>query len=141
MRQGQVEAEVAVIGNLSRADLVSAWRRAYGNSPASGLSSTLICKALVWKVQAKAYGGLSTQTKRALKAAMASGGTAIAGARPSEGSRIVREWNGAVYEVEVLADGFRWCGAHWSSLSAIAKEITGTKWSGPRFFGLTRVRS
>ena len=56
----------------------------------------------------------------------------------SIGSRLLREWNGATYEVEVLDTGYRWRGEVWSSLSAIAREITGTKWSGPRFFGLTK---
>lgn len=141
MNQTRVEADVAAIRDRIRVHLVDAWRRAYGTSPATGLSSALMRKALAWEGQSKAYGGLSAQTKRALKAALAPAGTAAPAARPSEGSRLVREWNGAVYEVEVLADGFRWRGAHWSSLSAIAKEITGTKWSGPRFFGLTGTRS
>ena len=55
---------------------------------------------------------------------------------PSRGTRLVREWNGALHEVEVLEDGYLWRGARHRSLSAIARAITGTKWSGPRFFGL-----
>lgn len=141
MSEARLNVENAAIFDLNRTDLVAAWRRAYGKPPASGLSSPLMRKALVWELQAKVHGGLSGQTKRALKAALVPKGGAVSAVMPSEGSRIVREWNGAVYEVEVLADGFRWRGAHWSSLSAIAKEITGTKWSGPRFFGLTRARS
>jgi hypothetical protein len=55
-------------------------------------------------------------------------------ARP--GAHLVREWNGRTYQVEVLNDGYRMDGRTWPSLSAIAKHITGTTWSGPRFFGL-----
>ena len=141
MSQIRAEAEIAAIFDLNRTDLVAAWRRAYGKPPASGLSSTLMRRVLAWEGQSKAYGGLSAQTKRALKAALAPASATAPAARPSEGSQIVREWNGAVYEVEVLAEGFRWRGAHWSSLSAVAKEITGTKWSGPRFFGFTGTRT
>ena len=54
------------------------------------------------------------------------------------GTRLIREWNGATYEVEVLESGYLWRGETWSSLSAIAKAITGAKWSGPRFFGLAK---
>ncbi len=52
------------------------------------------------------------------------------------GSRLVREWRGETHDVLVLEDGFEWNGEHRRSLSAIAREITGTQWSGPRFFGL-----
>ncbi len=53
------------------------------------------------------------------------------------GAHLVREWNGRTYQVEVLPKGFQMDGREWPSLSAIAKHITGTTWSGPRFFGLT----
>lgn len=57
--------------------------------------------------------------------------------RVKPGAHLVREWNGRTYQVEVLTDGYRMDGRKWASLSAIAKHITGTAWSGPRFFGLT----
>ena len=56
--------------------------------------------------------------------------------RPTAGARLVREWNGRTHEVEVLADGFLLRGQRFRSLSAIAREITGARWSGPRFFGV-----
>lgn len=52
------------------------------------------------------------------------------------GTRLVREWNGRTYHVDVIAGGFVWNGARYQSLSAIAREITGARWSGPRFFSL-----
>jgi hypothetical protein len=55
---------------------------------------------------------------------------------PSRGARLVREWHGALHEIEVLEDGYLWRGVRHRSLSAIARAITGTKWSGPRYFGL-----
>ncbi len=142
MSRTHPDAEIAAIGDLSRAGLVSAWVRIYGAAPASGLSSRLMRKALAWEAQAKAYGGLSAQTKRALKVALGSGSGSASLSftmMPTAGTRLVREWNEAVHDVEVLAEGFHWRGTHWSSLSAIAAEITGTKWSGRRFFGLRKA--
>jgi len=55
------------------------------------------------------------------------------------GTRLIREWQGETYEVTVLGKGYRWQGQHYRSLSRIAQEITGTKWSGPRFFGLSET--
>lgn len=55
----------------------------------------------------------------------------------ASGARLIREWNGKEYVIDVKDDGYLWNGKTWRSLSAIAKEITGTKWSGPRFFGVT----
>ena len=56
--------------------------------------------------------------------------------RATSGTRLIREWNGREYVVDVTAAGYLWKGKTWRSLSAIAREITGTKWSGPRFFGV-----
>ena len=54
------------------------------------------------------------------------------------GARIIRAWGGEMHEVLVVQDGFMWRGQTWASLSAIAREMTGTQWSGPRFFGLDK---
>jgi hypothetical protein len=59
-------------------------------------------------------------------------------ARLKPGATLVREWHGEEHTVVVTEDGFEWRGLHWRSLSAIAREITGVRWSGPRFFGLNR---
>jgi hypothetical protein len=94
-------------------------------------------KALAYEIQCAAFGGLSGAAKRALRAAAASkdGST---GPRPlSPGARLIREWNGVVHEVDVSGDGYVWRGERYRSLTAIARAITGTKWSGPRFFGLS----
>ncbi|MEX2520439.1 MAG: DUF2924 domain-containing protein [Paracoccaceae bacterium] len=133
MTPEDAEREVAILCGLSRAVLAQRWAASYGAPPAPDISAPLMRKALAWEIQARAFGGLSAKTRRTLKAA-AGGKAAPRGA--SAGSRLVREWNGATYEVEALETGFRWRGETWPSLSAVAREITGTKWSGPRFFGL-----
>lgn len=131
----EVEREVAAIGDLSRKALVERWAEAYGAPPAADVSPALMRKALAWEIQAQAFGGHSAKTLRALKAVVngrAAPKTVLVG------TRLVREWNGTTYEVEALERGYLWSGETWTSLSAIAREITGTKWSGPRFFGLVK---
>lgn len=134
-RETDVEREVAKLGDLPRAALMQRWQAAYGRPPAADVSVALMRKTLGWGIQAKAFGGHSAKTLRALKIVKNGKAPPL---QTAVGSRLVREWNGATYEVEVLESGYRWRSERWSSLSAIAKEITGAKWSGPRFFGLVK---
>ena len=134
-READVEREVAALGDLPRKALAERWAEAYGAPPAADVSSALIRKALAWEIQARAFGGHPAKTLRTLKS-IANGKTAPKNA--AAGTRLIREWNGATYEVEVLESGYRWRGETWTSLSAIARAITGAKWSGPRFFGLAK---
>ncbi len=101
----------------------------------------LLVLAIAWKLQEKVYGGLTAAQKRKLagiaedlrKNGDLSAGPAI---RMKPGLKLVREWRGETHTVLVLEDGFEWNGQRRRSLSTIAREITGTRWSGPRFFGL-----
>ncbi len=138
-READVAREVAALGGLARAELAARWMKAFGAPAASDVPPALMRKALAWEIQAKAFGGHAPKTLRALKAA-AEGRPAASSPANRPGMRLVREWNGVVHEVEALQDGWRWRGETWSSLSAIAKAITGAKWSGPRFFGLAGRR-
>ncbi|NNF73437.1 MAG: DUF2924 domain-containing protein [Rhodobacteraceae bacterium] len=113
------------------------WEEAFGSPPPPYLSVAFLRKALAYEAQSKEHGGLPASTRRVLR--QVAKGRAVTEstrqiARP--GARLVREWNGRTYQVEVLTKGYRMDGRHWPSLSAIAKHITGTTWSGPRFFGL-----
>jgi len=94
-------------------------------------------KALAYEAQCRRHGGLSAPTRKALKR-IADGKPVAEASRGSlkPGAHLVREWNGRTYQVEVTKTGYRLDGRSWSSLTAIAKHITGTNWSGPRFFGL-----
>ncbi len=94
-------------------------------------------KAIAYEIQCAAFGRLSSAAKRALRAA-ASDREATPTRHVAAGARLVREWNGVVHEVDVVEDGYLWQGETYRSLTAIARAITGTKWSGPRFFGLER---
>lgn len=113
-----------------------AWAEAFGDAPPHFLSMIFMRKALIWHAQCQRFGGLKPDLKRALKAA--ADGKTVRPQAPQirAGTQLVREWNGRRYQVDVTDDGFRMHGEHFRSLSAIALRITGTNWSGPRFFGL-----
>lgn len=124
--------------NPDRPRVLGEWEAAFGSPPPQYLSVGFMQKAISYEAQCKAVGGVPASIRKALKQ-IADGKpaheAATRAARP--GTHLVREWNGRSYQVEVITGGFRMDGKVWSSLSAIAKHITGTDWSGPRFFGLT----
>jgi hypothetical protein len=93
-------------------------------------------KALAYEIQAKAFGGLPNRVRRQLQAIAAGRNTSRPSGQMHPGARLIREWNGRTHEVEVLTDGFLWKGRRFRSLSAVAREITGARWSGPRFFAV-----
>ena len=136
----RITARVSELSELDRSGLRVAWQRAFGTSPPHFLSMLFMRKALIWEMQCRLYGGMPANFKRALKSA-ADGKTPKAVPAPTlrPGTQLIREWNGRSHQVDVTKDGFRYNGEIHKSLSAIALLITGTIWSGPRFFGLTRV--
>ena len=126
--------------DLSPDELRKEWRRLYRSQPPR-LSRDLLVRAIAYRVQELRYGGLSKATSRKL--------AALVQARRSHddigrqdtqrigaGARLVREWNGRTHTVTVDEEGFIYAGRNYRSLTAIAREITGARWSGPRFFGL-----
>ena len=133
----KIKARMAELDELDRPGLRVAWRQEFGNAPPHFLSMLFMRKALIWDMQCKIYGGVPAHLKRALKSA-ANGKTPRAVAAPAlrPGTQLIREWNGRRYHVDVTENGFRYNGEDHKSLSAIALLITGTTWSGPRFFGL-----
>lgn len=135
-------AEITALGEMPYADLRLAWRRLYRVHAPKKLSRDLLELGVAWKLQERVLGGLSAMTKRQLAELARTMATTsdLAKARTvtvKRGARIVRAWGGETHEVLVLEDGFLWQGKMWRSLSAIAREMTGAHWSGPRFFGLT----
>jgi hypothetical protein len=128
-----LEAELARIAGMNINELRSLWREREGREPPSGFSKDLLARALAYAVQEEQLGGLSKEVKKLLASPDAQ---AEPPRRIKVGSVIAREYAGARHEVFVVAEGFSWLGRIYRSLSAIAKEITGTRWNGPRFFGL-----
>ncbi len=118
---------------MDRAACLDQWRETFGRSPPKHLSPQFMKRVLIWELQNRLLGGVSKKTERTLKQ-IAGGKTPLASAKP--GSHLVREWNGRTYQVEVIGDGYVMDGKPYRSLSAIARHITGARWSGPRFFGV-----
>lgn len=137
----RVSNEVSELRGASHAELRSAWRRLYRKYPPKFLNRNLLELGVAWKIQEQAFGGHSAITRRQLDALADALETKADIARSRSirlrpGAKLVREWRGETHEVTVLDDGFLRRGQQWRSLSLIAREITGTRWSGPRFFGI-----
>ena len=127
-----ITEEVRALERLDLEGLRAEWRRRYGPSP-KVRSPELVRLSLAWKIQSEALGGLDVVTRRRLRQ---SPGAPARSDHLGVGARITREWRGVVHEVDRVADGFRWNGTTYSSLSAVAKAISGVKRNGPQFFGL-----
>jgi hypothetical protein len=132
MSHEAITEEVQALERLDLEGLRDEWRRRCGPPP-SLRSPDLLRRMLAWRIQAEAFGGLDAETRRRLRQASS---TRAQAAGPSLGSRLTREWKGVAHEVEVVADGFIHHGRKFSSLSQVARTITGVRWNGPRFFGL-----
>ncbi len=130
---------LADLAGLDRDGLKRVWEETIGSPPPLYLSPEFMARVIAHERQVRIFGGLTATERRALRM-MAEGRrspeAAAAALGPSSGAQIVREWNGRTYRVEVMPDGYRFDGKDYRSLSSIAKRITGTNWSGPRFFGL-----
>jgi len=121
-----------------RAWLLHDWTLCFGIAPPPYMSTHFMRKALAYQAQYQREGGLPASTRRLLR--RIAEGRALT-PQPKQvaraGAHLVREWNGRTYQVEVQTEGYRMDKRIYPSLSAIAKQITGTTWSGPRFFGVT----
>ena len=134
-------AELAALPTLDLDALRQRWRRLTRRPAPPGLRRDLLTRLLAHEMQVRAYGGLSRETARLLDrlAADADPVKALAGdnaKRLRPGTQLVREHAGQVHRVTVTAEGYHWNGTTYASLSPIAALITGTRWNGPRFFGL-----
>jgi hypothetical protein len=130
-----LEAELARIAAMNIGELRSLWREREGREAPRGFSKDLTARALAYAMQEEQLGGLSPELKKLL-----ANPDAEPPRRIKPGSVIVREYAGARHEVFVVEGGFSWQGKSYTSLSVIAKEITGTRWNGWRFFGLTEAQ-
>jgi hypothetical protein len=131
----KLDDELAALATLSSAQLRAKWQTVTSTA-APKVSPSILRLALGYELQARSLGGLSRVTQQKL--------TQIAAAKTSTrttqpGMRLVREWNGTAHVVMIGEDDvIRWNEREWGSLSEVARAITGTRWSGPAFFGLKR---
>ena len=131
-----LDAQLSLLEFMSRAELRAAWSQRVRTTPPN-ISAGLLRLALAHHLQSKVMGGITTAMERKLQE-IANGSAAE---RLTTGTRFVREWRGKVHVVTITEDGcFRWQDKDWSSLSVIARAITGTPWSGPAFFGTKPIK-
>ena len=126
-----LEARLEALAALSLDGLRDQWRTSLGSDP-PGVSADLLRRLLGFVIQEKAMGGLSPSHRQALRR-LAAGKENLS---LRSGMHLMRQWNGRTITVIVGEGGYVWDDRTWRSLSAIAREVTGTSWSGPRFFGL-----
>jgi hypothetical protein len=127
-----LEAEVAALEDLNLHALRDKWRERFG-APPKFRSTEMLRLLLAWRIQAVALGGLDRDTREALAR---TGRVAAEGQDLGIGATLRRMWKGEDQVVTVVDKGFDWNGRTFKSLSAVATAIAGTRWNGPRFFGL-----
>lgn len=126
--------EIAGLRKLKRQQLKERWRGLFKAAPPTAFTPDLLARGIAWRLQERALGGHSASARSALNCTDAQIAPRRSVLRP--GNRLVRRWRGRTYVVEVAERGFRFEGQQFGSLSEVARKITGTRWSGPRFFGL-----
>jgi len=136
MSPSDLNDEITALGSLDLDGLRTAWRHRFGEPPPLR-SVELLALVLAWRIQACHHGGLDAPTRAALKR---SGPVKAEGLDIGVGAVLRREWKGRIVEVIVEEDGFRWEDKVYASLSAAATAIAGSRWNGPRFFGLRQAR-
>lgn len=142
MRAGELDVTLAGLPGLERAALMEHWTRLYGTPPPANYSRPLLIMAIAYRMQEQAFGGLKPATQRFLGKVVqdnASGkplSPPVASIKP--GTRLLREWHGVAHEVTILEEGVQYQNRQYRSLSEVAREITGVRWSGPLFFGLKK---
>jgi Protein of unknown function (DUF2924) len=130
-----IEPEIDRIRSLSLDKLRALWRATFRSSPPPALTKDLAARFLCWHIQEQALGGLDADSAKLL-ANLARGNKADGSRRLKPGTVLVREYQGERHTVTVVTGGYMWREATYASLSTTARAITGTAWSGPRFFGL-----
>jgi Protein of unknown function (DUF2924) len=135
----EVEAEIDRIRSLGLDELRARWRATFRSSPPPAFSKDLMARFLCWHIQEQAFGGLDNDTAKVLDR-VARGDKPRVDRRLKPGTVLVREYQGERHTVTVVPGGFVWRETTYTSLSAVARAITGTAWNGQRFFGLKTGR-
>lgn len=143
----QLLQQIHMLQDMSIAELKSQWTALIGSDPPRHAKRSFLTQTIAWELQAKSFGKLKPGVHRQLRQAGRGAGDekqvvsepASPTLRP--GVKLIRVWKGVTHHVLVTEDGFLWQDRSWRSLSVIAREITGTQWSGPVFFGLKKSKS
>jgi Protein of unknown function (DUF2924) len=135
-------AELAGLSALGRRELIEKWQLLYGTEPPVGVRNNFLMHGIARRMQEQALGGLKPATRRFLEKAAQDNDASKQQLLPTigikPGTRLLREWHGITYEVIILESSVMCNGKRYRSLSEVACAITGTRWSGPLFFGLKK---
>ncbi|MGA2991688.1 MAG: DUF2924 domain-containing protein [Candidatus Korobacteraceae bacterium] len=138
----ELQKKLEELPRLDRKGLLDLWLELFGEPAHPRLRREILVPILAYRMQEKALGGLKPSTckrlRRLAEEFTTSPRPSSVSLRMKPGTRIVREWKGQLHEVSVLDSGFEYQGSRFRSLSEIAGRITGTRWSGPLFFGLKK---
>lgn len=141
-----IAERIAALPNLSKLSLCEIWKQLFNASPPPGLRRHLMVPILAYRLQEQTFGSLKAtalfrlhQLARALEAKTTAAKLALPTLKP--GTRLVRKWHDQVHLVNVEDSGYEYQGVRYQSLSEIARQITGTRWSGPAFFGLKQEQT
>ena len=138
-KQLEIEKLLVQLPTMTRIELQQLWKVVFGRNPNPVLRRDVMAPILAYRAQERAFGGLKNSTVRMLRElAQSNAGGNKPATRPKTGTRYIREYNGKLHEATVLDEGIGYEGVTYRSLTEIAKVITGTKWSGPAFFGLKK---
>jgi hypothetical protein len=138
----------ARLTDLDLDEIMLLWSKTFRSAPPMRLKRELLLRLLAYAAQERAHGSLPRASVKSLTTFAGAEESGPAKAWPEQqmsalriGARLVRSWNGVTHEVTVLKHGFAYRGNRYRSLSEVAEVITGTHWSGPRFFGLRKLQS
>jgi hypothetical protein len=132
---------LAALPQLSKTALCDLWKQLFKTKPPCQIRKDVMLPILAYRIQEDTFGSLSPETRRRLRqlaATFEANPKAVISNRPpiKPGTRLVRQWKEQVHVVEVETEGYAYRGSRYENLSEIARLITGTRWSGPLFFGL-----
>ena len=134
-----LEKDLLGLTSLNREELIERWRQLYGTDPPHGCQNKFLLQAISYRIQQLTLGELSSSSCHSLAKVIFKNNSSnqtqtIIHLKP--GTKLLREWHGVTYEILISEDGIEFKGQRYRSLSEVARIITGTKWSGPRFFGV-----
>lgn len=132
----EITAQIFEIRSLSKDQLRERWEAMFKKSVPKPLTKDLLGRMIAYRIQEKAFGGLDRETEKLLESYARGDKASTPPRRMKSGTVLLREYQGVRHTVTVADGGFIWNDKKYASLSTIAKEITGTSWNGPRFFGL-----
>lgn len=137
--------KISGLRSMSRSQLLDLWQEVHYKAAPDGLRREILIPFLAYKIQENAYGGLEpsvrAELRRIAQRLKTDPAAHLGRSRLKPGTRILRQWRGETHEVFVTESGYKYRGTSYRSLSAIAHRVTGTRWSGPAFFGLNTSKS